>query len=81
MGKKSEEGGSEESIEADARVCGGRGVGKVARTARQHQGRGDDHTSVLSVHETGTGEEMVCRRIMRGYWGVVLGDGTHTRIL
>ena len=62
MGKTSEESGGEHSIEAVGRICGGRGVVEMVRTAREHQERGEHRSSVLSVRDTGTGEDVFFRR-------------------
>ena len=43
--------------------------------AGDHQGRGEDGSAVLSVRETGPGEEVVLRCIIGGYRGAVLGNG------
>ena len=51
-------------VEADGRGSGGRGLVEVIRTARQHNGRGEDGSSVLKVCETGPGDEMVFRLTM-----------------
>ena len=63
-GKTSDEGGSEQSIATDGRVYGGRGVVEIVRTAAEHQGRGENSSSVLSIRVTDTFEEVVFRRII-----------------